>query len=167
VADVEAEIVVNVQADEPEVEPGNIDLAAKLLLDNPEYRMSTLVCRFDSAEQIANANMVKVVVDAKGRALYFSRCAVPFDRAANGIGSVGNYLRHIGIYGYRKDFLLKYAGMPASRLEQSEKLEQLRALENGFSILTGEVRHICEGIDTEAQYEAFVERYRKKAQNTS
>ena len=158
VADIEADIVVNVQADEPEIEPAQIDYVAKLLIDNREIPMATLAAGFEQAEQISDPNVVKVVVDSSGRAVYFSRAAIPYDREGCGSGSVQQYLRHIGIYGYRKDFLLKITSLPQSHLERIEKLEQLRAIENGYPIIVGKVEHYCEGIDTPQQYAEFVKR---------
>jgi len=139
VTDIEADIVVNVQADEPEIEPAQIDYAARLLIENPAYPMATLAAVFNKAEQISDPNVVKVVVDNSGRAVYFSRAAIPYDREGCGPGSVQQYLRHIGIYGYRKDFLLKITSLPQSHLERIEKLEQLRAIENGYPIIIGKV----------------------------
>ena len=162
VADVDVEIVVNLQSDEPEIDPSNIDYAARLLLDNPDYPMATLAAEFQIAEQIADANIVKVVVDCSGKAIYFSRSVVPYDRDACGAGRVGDYLRHLGIYAYRKDFLLKITSLPQTKLERVEKLEQLRAVENGFGILVGKVKHTCEGIDTPEQYAEFVKRYKDR-----
>jgi 3-deoxy-manno-octulosonate cytidylyltransferase (CMP-KDO synthetase) len=177
------DIVVNLQADEPEIDPANIDAVAKLLLETQNYGMATLAAEFQSAAQIADPNIVKVVVacsvermaDSKklsatryplsadcGKAIYFSRSVIPYDREKSGIGTVKNYLRHIGIYAYRKDFLLKFTKLPQGRLEQIEKLEQLRAIENGFEILVGKVKHFCDGIDTPQQYAEFVKRYKKR-----
>jgi 3-deoxy-manno-octulosonate cytidylyltransferase (CMP-KDO synthetase) len=161
VTEVEAEVVVNLQADEPEIEAGNIDYVAQLLLDNPDYPMATLVAEFQSAEQIADPNIVKVITDVNHRAIYFSRAPIPYNREKAGIGDMGQYLRHLGIYAYRRDFLLKITTLPQTPLEKIEKLEQLRTIENGFSILTGRVEHICDGIDTPEQYAEFVKRYKK------
>ena len=86
---------------------------------------------------------------------------VPYDRNAAGVGEVGHYKRHLGIYAYRKDFLMKYTALEPSFLEQTEKLEQLRAIENGYTILTGMVEKAWDGVDTEQQYQAFVERMTK------
>lgn len=171
VADIDVKIIVNVQADEPEIDPANIDTVARLLLDNPDAPMATLAAEFENAEQVANPNIVKLVVtqnaergthDLPARAIYFSRSVTPYDRQANGVGPVENYLRHPGIYAYRKDFLLKFTKLPRGRLEQIEKLEQLRAIENGYSILVAKVEHICDGIDTPQQYAEFVKRYKTK-----
>ncbi|MFA5423010.1 MAG: 3-deoxy-manno-octulosonate cytidylyltransferase [Phycisphaerae bacterium] len=164
------DVVVNLQADEPEIDPANIDTVAQLLIDNPDAPMATLAAGFESADQIANPNIVKVVTsderratsDNAQRAIYFSRSVIPYDRQANGIGAVNQYLRHLGIYAYRRDFLLEFTKMPQGRLEQIEKLEQLRAIENGYSILVAKVAHTCDGIDTAEQYAEFVKRYKNK-----
>lgn len=143
--------------------------------------MATLAAEFQNAEQIVDPNIVKViacsvqrVADSKklnaercplstgyGKAIYFSRSAIPYDREKDGIGLVGNYLRHIGIYAYRKDFLQKFTTLSQTPLERIEKLEQLRAIENGFAILVGKVKYATDGIDTPQQYAEFVKRYKK------
>lgn len=153
------DIVVNVQGDEPEIDPANIDKLAKLLVDNPKCQMATLVAAFESKEQVSDANIVKVIVDKNGYAIYFSRSVIPYDRTAGGAGDIKNYLRHLGIYAYRKGFLNTITKLPQTSLEKLEKLEQLRAIENGYQILTAKVEHTCDGIDTPQQYEAFVKRY--------
>jgi len=158
----DADIVVNVQADEPEIEPANIDLVAKLLVDNADFPMSTLVTDFEDEAQIADGNIVKVVVGADGRAIYFSRAVIPYDRDSGGVGAKGEYLRHVGIYAYRRDFLCEITSLAQRPLEKAEKLEQLRAIEYGYSIMTGKVEHNCEGIDTPGQYAEFVKRYKKQ-----
>jgi len=162
VRDIDVDIVVNLQADEPEINAANIDYLAELLIKNPDYPMATLAAEFKTLEQIADPNIVKVVLDCKGGAIYFSRAAIPYDREESGIGNIQQYLRHIGIYAYRKDFLLKITKLPQTPLEKIEKLEQLRAIENGFPILVGKVEHTCDGIDTPEQYAEFVKRYNKK-----
>jgi len=162
VANLDVDIIVNLQADEPEIDPENIDYLAKLLLDHPDCQMATLAANFQNTEQVSNPNIVKVVLNCNNYALYFSRSVIPYDRKAEGVGQVGDYLRHLGIYAYRKDFLLRITSMPQSKLEKIEKLEQLRAIENGYPILVGKVRHTCDGIDTPQQYAEFVARYSKK-----
>lgn len=179
VAGMNVDIVVNLQADEPEIDPENIDYVARLLIDNPDYPMATLAADFERIEQVADPNIVKVIVacsgqlganskklDAEryplnadfGRAIYFSRSPIPYDRDAAGVGQLSQYKRHLGIYAYRKDFLLKITTLPQTTLEKTEKLEQLRAIENGFGILVGKVEHTCDGIDTPEQYAQFVKR---------
>jgi len=169
VANLDVDIVVNLQADEPEIEPENIDFLAKLLLDNPDCQMATLAANFQNTNQVSNPNIVKVVVNCNNYALYFSRSVIPYDRKAEGVGvgQVEDYLRHLGIYAYRKDFLLRITSMPQSNLEKIEKLEQLRAIENGYSILVGKVRDTCDGIDTPQQYAEFVARYSKKPKRSN
>jgi 3-deoxy-manno-octulosonate cytidylyltransferase (CMP-KDO synthetase) len=169
VQELDVDIVINVQGDEPEIDPAHIDHLAQLLIDNPDCPMATLATGFQSTAQIADPNVVKVVVsslvphrsshDAPARAIYFSRSVIPYDRDRAGVGDMGNYLRHIGIYAYRKDFLHEIPTLPQTPLERLEKLEQLRAIEHGFAILVGTVEHTCEGIDTPEQYAAFVERH--------
>lgn len=158
VAGIDVDIVVNLQADEPEIEPEYIDMLVGLLTDNPDADMATLVAGFDDAGEIANPNIVKVVCDISGMAIYFSRSVIPYDRDSQGVGDVSGYLRHLGIYAYRKDFLLKYTRLIESRLEITEKLEQLRVIENGYNIITGKVAHAWQGIDTAEQYGQFVKR---------
>ena len=173
------DIVVNLQGDEPEIDPANIDTVARLLIDNPKCQMATLAADFETKEQIADPNLVKVtacsverIADSKklpatryplsadcGKAIYFSRSVIPYDREKGGTGEIKNYLRHIGIYAYRKDFLLKITKLPQTPLEKLEKLEQLRAIENGFDILVAKVKHTCAGIDTPEQSAEFVKRY--------
>ncbi|MHC4114822.1 MAG: 3-deoxy-manno-octulosonate cytidylyltransferase [Planctomycetota bacterium] len=162
VVDMEVEIVLNLQADEPEIDPENIDCLAELLMKDPYFQMATLAADFQSKEQIANPNIVKVVTDFSGMAIYFSRAPIPYDREKAGTGELNQYLRHIGVYAYRKQFLLKLTDLPQGHLEKIEKLEQLRAIENGYSISVGKVQHTCDGIDTPQQYAEFVARYKNK-----
>ena len=184
VADIDVEIVVNLQGDEPEIDPANVDYLAKLLIDHPDYPMATLAARYENADLVADPNIVKVVVawsvqreadrktlNAKryplnancGQAIYFSRSPIPYDRDKSGIGDVKHYLKHIGIYAYRKSFLLEITALPQTPLEKIEKLEQLRAIENGYGILVGIVEQTCDGIDTPEQYAEFVKRYKGRA----
>lgn len=162
VRNVMADIIVNLQADEPEIDPANIEKVAALLTDNPDADMATLIAPFEAPEQIANPNIVKCVIDNRGRAMYFSRSPVPFNRQAGGIGQTAGYWRHLGIYAYRKKFLMEFTRLSPSFLETTEKLEQLRALENGYTILTAKVDRVWDGVDTPEQYEAFVKRYTMK-----
>jgi 3-deoxy-manno-octulosonate cytidylyltransferase (CMP-KDO synthetase) len=163
------DIIINLQADEPEIDPQNIDYLANLLIKNKDCPMATLATGFQNAKQIADPNIVKVVVTSHEsratshgpiRAIYFSRSVIPYDREKGGIGDMKQYLRHVGIYAYRKDFLLKITALRQTPLEKIEKLEQLRAIENGFDILVGKVKHTCDGIDTPQQYVEFVKRYK-------
>lgn len=162
-ADIDCDIVINLQADEPEIDPANIDMVVQLLIDNPDMPMATLAADFKTQDQICDPNIVKVILDNNSRAIYFSRSVIPFDRDASGVGDIKKYLRHIGIYAYRKDFLLKITKMPQTQLEKTEKLEQLRVIENGFKILVAKAEHTCDGIDTSGQYAEFVKRYEKQS----
>jgi 3-deoxy-manno-octulosonate cytidylyltransferase (CMP-KDO synthetase) len=133
------DIVVNVQGDEPLIPPELIDQVAELLHSNPGAHMATLGSPLTSIGQLMDPNVVKYVVDAQGRALYFSRAPIPWSRdtAPSGFASqteTAGAHRHIGIYAYRVGALLKLASLPSTPLENLEKLEQLRALENGFEI---------------------------------
>jgi len=159
VAQINADIVVNLQADEPEIDPASIDYLVNILSGNPQAQMATLVAPFENAAQIDDPNIVKVVVDKRGCALYFSRLPIPYDRDADGKAAPDKYLRHMGIYAYRKQFLLDITQKMQTQYEICEKLEQLRVLENGYSIITGKVEHAWTGIDTRQQYAEFVKRY--------
>lgn len=154
-----AEIIVNIQADEPEIDPAHIDLLVSLLKNDPRADMATLVTNFDSVDEISDPNCVKAVLGEDGTAIYFSRLPIPCDRRSGGIGPIDLYRRHLGIYAYRRQFLLKITGLQPTPLEKAESLEQLRALETGSKILTAFVEHYCPGIDTENQYKQFVSRY--------
>ncbi|MHC4510413.1 MAG: 3-deoxy-manno-octulosonate cytidylyltransferase [Planctomycetota bacterium] len=162
VAEMDIEIVVNLQGDEPEIDPANIDYLAKMLIDNPDCPMATLAAEFQSRGQVCDPNIVKVITGRGNKAIYFSRSPIPYDRESAGVGAIRQYLRHIGIYAYRKKSLLEITALPQTPLEKTEKLEQLRAIENGFRILVGKVKHTCDGIDTPEQYAEFVKRYRRK-----
>jgi 3-deoxy-manno-octulosonate cytidylyltransferase (CMP-KDO synthetase) len=152
-------IIVNVQGDEPEIEPRVIDELVAGLRAKPEADMATLAAEFTADEDPADPNIVKVVVDLRGFAIYFSRSLIPFDRDKQGVCP----LKHPGLYAYRRAFLLHYVTLPATPLEEAEKLEQLRALEHGhrIAVVKTTVRH--HGIDTPSQYEAFVQRVRAAA----
>jgi 3-deoxy-manno-octulosonate cytidylyltransferase (CMP-KDO synthetase) len=135
----DSDIVVNVQGDEPIIPPALIDQVALLLESNPSAQIATLAAPITSLSEFMDPNAVKVVTDGEGRALYFSRAPIPWERdgAAAGIVSQTSFAgarRHIGIYGYRVSGLLRMASLGRTALEQHEKLEQLRALENGLEI---------------------------------
>lgn len=139
-----ADIVVNIQGDEPLIDPAAIDAAILPLVHEPEIVMSTLKKRIEDPREIEDPNVVKVVTDRAGDAIYFSRCPIPFPRDG---GAVDHY-KHIGLYVYRRDFLLGYPMLPVGPLEKAEKLEQLRALENGFRIRVVETEYESLGVDT-------------------
>jgi len=129
----DTDIVVNVQGDEPLIPPAVIDQVAQLLVTHARADIATLAVKLDAAADLNEPNVVKVACDATGRALYFSRAAIPWNRDAP-TTLLPAHLRHVGIYAYRVSALRKLAGLPVGRLEQVEKLEQLRALENGMEI---------------------------------
>jgi len=158
-----ADIVVNIQGDEPEVDPQSIELLVRLLAERPDADMSTLATRVRSREVRDSASCVKVVCAADGRALYFSRSMIPFCRDRDPdelLESESPWLLHLGLYAYRRDFLMKLTKLPVSRLERLEKLEQLRALEASATIQVGLVEHPSVGIDTPEDYARFIERQR-------
>ncbi|MBN2582600.1 MAG: 3-deoxy-manno-octulosonate cytidylyltransferase [Planctomycetes bacterium] len=162
-ADLDAEIIVNLQGDEPQVRPELLQRLVDLLAGRPDADMATLAARFKDADEVLNPNVVKLVVGRDGRALYFSRAAIPFDRAAHLAGknvAPPNYLKHVGLYAYRRDFLMRFPMMPQTPLEELESLEQLRALENGHTILVAEVDYDACGIDTPEDYARFVRQYK-------
>jgi len=161
ISNMDVEIIVNLQGDEPEIDPANIDYLAKMLRDNPDCPMATLAAEFQTAQQVSDPNIVKVIIGRNNKAIYFSRSPIPYDRENAGVGNVKQYLRHIGIYAYRKKFLLEITALPQTPLEKIEKLEQLRAIENSYGILVGKVKHTCDGIDTPEQYAEFVKRYKE------
>jgi 3-deoxy-manno-octulosonate cytidylyltransferase (CMP-KDO synthetase) len=142
--EVEADIIVNVQGDEPLIDPASIDLAVEPLLSDDGAVMSSLMVPIDR-DSAADPNLVKVVVDVEGFALYFSRSPIPYER--NPLESKSIY-GHVGLYAYRKDFLLKFASLDPTPLEMAESLEQLRALEHGFRIKMVEVTERPLGVDT-------------------
>ncbi len=149
--------IVNVQGDEPDMASENIDLVAGLLEEDREAAMTTLACRVTSKERMLDPNQVKVVCDRAGRALYFSRAPIPFAR--DEAERDGAFLGHLGIYGYRREFLLKFPTLDRTPLEQKEKLEQLRALEHGYVIRVGITDKVSFGIDTPGDLDEFKSRH--------
>jgi 3-deoxy-manno-octulosonate cytidylyltransferase (CMP-KDO synthetase) len=154
-------IVVNVQGDEPEIEPQVVDGLIGWMEESGE-QMATASTAFPPGADPADPNLVKVVTTSAGRALYFSRSLIPFRRDPTSPQTPA-YQLHLGIYAYRRDFLLKFAAWEPTRLEQTEKLEQLRALEHGASIYVLPVERAAHGIDTPQQYAEFVARTRQLA----
>ena len=139
VSAIACDIVINVQGDEPFIEPSLIEALVNSF-SNSDISMSSAMSKINNIKDLQNTNVVKVVTDLHNNALFFSRSLIPFPRdvkeisIANEVLKKCQFYRHIGIYGYRKDFLLKFVNMEQSYLEKIEKLEQLRALENGFKI---------------------------------
>ncbi len=143
-----AEIVVNIQGDEPLIDPAAIDMAILPLVHDPEVRMATLKKRIENPREINDPNVVKVVTDRAGDAIYFSRCPIPYFRQDLEGSPGAAYFKHIGLYVYRRNLLLGYSALPVGRLEQAERLEQLRAIENGFRIRVVETDYESVGVDT-------------------
>jgi 3-deoxy-manno-octulosonate cytidylyltransferase (CMP-KDO synthetase) len=141
----DAEIIVNIQGDEPMISPAAIDAAILPLVHSRQVVMATLKKSIEDAREITDPNVVKVVTNRSGDAVYFSRCAIPFERERAG-GTP--YFKHIGLYVYRRRFLLAYPALPVGPLETAERLEQLRALENGFRIRVVETEYESLGVDT-------------------
>ena len=127
------EMVVNIQGDEPLIDPAAIDAAVLALSDTPAIPMSTLKKRIEDPTEITNPNVVKVVTDLEGNAVYFSRAAIPAVRDGGAGGAEAARYKHTGVYVYRREFLLAYPQLPIGPLEQAERLEQLRAIENGYN----------------------------------
>ena len=163
-----ADIIVNVQGDEPLIEPGMIDQAIEPFLASPELQMGTLKTKIRCLHDFLSPNVVKVVTDTVGNALYFSRSPLPFFRdkwsdlkdEPFASGKLLSY-KHVGLYVYRREFLLSYAAMAPTFLEISEKLEQLRALENGVRIRVVETEFESIGVDTPDDLAKAQERYRR------
>ena len=150
--DLSCEILINVQGDLPLIEPGMISEVLHPLITDPSVKMSTLRQATTDAAEIASPHVVKVVADKQGDALYFSRSPIPFLRdrgAASGPPEGGSYVyKHIGLYGFRRDFVLTFAALPQTPHEQAESLEQLRALEHGYRIRTVATRFESIEVDT-------------------
>lgn len=156
---VEGDIIVNLQGDEPLIDPGCVDLLIDLLHRDRMANMATLATPLRSLDQYSNPNCVKVVVDDQGRALYFSRSPIPHVRDGKPDLTCQPPLfhQHVGIYAYRRNFLFRYAATLPSPLEQCEKLEQLRALSMGVTIKVGFISQPSIGVDTYEDYQRFVE----------
>jgi 3-deoxy-manno-octulosonate cytidylyltransferase (CMP-KDO synthetase) len=153
-AGLDADVIVNVQGDEPDLPPEYVERLIARMASDRGADMATLAAPFPSDESPDDPARVKVVLGLTGRALYFSRSRIPTVR--DGVPAPGTYLLHLGIYAYRRDFLLRLATLPPTPLERAEKLEQLRVLEHGHSIAVEIVDRPTRGIDTPEQYEAFV-----------
>ena len=145
----EAHVVINVQGDEPLIQPDTIDQLAEFLERHNAVPMASLMTRVKPADDPHSPNVVKVVVDLDGFALYFSRAPLPYERAHSPTRQPANrFWKHIGIYGYQRHFLLQFPSLEPTPLEQSEQLEQLRALEHGYRIKLLETVHDSVGVDT-------------------
>lgn len=163
----DADAVVNLQGDEPELEPSVVASLVKEIRSS-NCQMATVAAPIVSPDVVRDPSCVKVVLDVNGRAMYFSRSAIPFSRDISiedhfRDGEPSPWLLHVGLYAYRRDFLLKLTTMPPSPLEQLEKLEQLRALQCGADIAVAVVNHAAVGIDTPEDYAAFVARHSQRS----
>ncbi len=138
------DVIINVQGDEPLIESSMINSLITPFIEEPELKMATLKYKLDNMEDVNNPNIVKVICDKNDYAIYFSRNPIPFPRKLE----ISNYYKHIGVYAYKRDFVLDYAKMPQTPLEISESLEQLRVLENGYKIKVLETKHKVLGVDT-------------------
>jgi 3-deoxy-manno-octulosonate cytidylyltransferase (CMP-KDO synthetase) len=164
---IDSDIIVNVQGDEPLIEPAMIDQAIKPLVDDPHVMMGTLKSQIRTLHDFLSPNVVKVVTDLKGFALYFSRSPMPNFRdkwhdmkdEKFTSGAILSY-KHVGLYVYRREFLLEFSGMAPTSLEMAEKMEQLRALENGYRIKVVETEYETIGVDTPGDLEKVLERLR-------
>lgn len=143
------ELVVNIQGDEPLIDPNAIDAAVLPLTEEPAIPMGTLKKKIEDPREIADPNVVKVVTDRFQNAIYFSRSTIPYLRD----GGAVEHFKHIGLYVYRRDFLLRYSSFPVGPLEEAERLEQLRALENRFTIRVVETDYESLGVDTPGDLE--------------
>jgi len=147
--DVECDIVVNVQGDEPLIEAQAIRSVIEPFRQHPDIPMATLAHPLRHADDLQDPNIVKVICDRRGFALYFSRAPIPYARQCQGISPVPSIaMQHVGLYAYRKDFLLGYAALPACEMERIEQLEQLRVLYHGHTIAVNSGDFHCVGVDT-------------------
>jgi len=157
-ANIDSDLIVNVQGDEPLIDPRMVDQAVAPLVENPQIQMGTLASAIDEIDDFHNPNVVKVVKRQDGLALYFSRASIPWPRdldtaqLATELPRLG-VLRHIGLYVYRRQLLLDYPTWPKTPLENLENLEQLRALERGIGLYVAETEFSCHGVDTPADLE--------------
>lgn len=155
------DLFINVQGDEPEIDPTSIDLLIETIRNSCDADVATLATPIRDKGRLDNPNCVKVVLDHNGLALYFSRSPIPHPRVWDDQFLSANpplFLQHIGIYAYRRSFLEKLPSLATSPLEETEKLEQLRFLQNGYRCAVSIVQHSAAGIDVQADYDAFLAR---------
>lgn len=141
--------IINIQGDEPLIEPAMINQLIDTFREEPDLVMSTLKEKIQDIKMIENPNIVKVVTDKNNMALYFSRSPIPYPREMQ----KENYFKHVGIYGYKREFVIEYARMESTPMEKSESLEQLRVLENGYKIKVMETPYRVIGVDTQEDLE--------------
>ena len=160
VKSLDADVVINIQGDEPLIDPSTIDTLAQAMNNDPACVMATVITALNQEEDVLDPNCVKVVVDQNKNALYFSRSAIPYHREKTDFSQT-EYYKHLGIYAYRKDFLLAFVRLPKSRLEKIEQLEQLRVLEAGYKIKTVLTDQQTIGVDTDADLLRVKEFFKK------
>jgi len=160
-ARIEADVILNIQGDEPLIEAAVLDALAQAMQEDPLVLMATVIKKFDSIKEIESPNVVKVVIDIYKDAIYFSRSSIPFYRDTDTVNKV--FYKHLGFYAYRREFLLKYKDLPASSLEQAERLEQLRALEGGVRIRTIQTDYDTISVDTPEDLHAVIERLKEES----
>jgi len=164
---IDIDVFINVQGDEPEMDPIAIDLVAQALIDDPEAEMATIVTPIRDANLLRDPACVKAVVDDRGRSIYFSRSAIPHRRDGDTQAMLHQSppicFQHLGLYAYRREFLAWFSHQPPSSWEQAECLEQLRAIQAGKRIAVRTVEKATPGIDTLEDFNAFVERVEQKA----
>jgi 3-deoxy-manno-octulosonate cytidylyltransferase (CMP-KDO synthetase) len=160
----DADVIINLQGDEPQIEPERLDLLPQLLVRDADAEVATLATPIRSLGQWQDPACVKVVRDQSGRALYFSRSPLPFvrDGEPDFTAQPPCFLQHLGLYAYRRAFLLELAALLPAPLELLEKLEQLRVLAAGRRIRVGIIEHVGRGVDTPADYERFVQEFRSR-----
>ncbi len=173
----DVDFVVNIQGDEPDIKGSMIDDLIDAMYAEKEAVVCTFANKIRTVEDFIDPNAVKVVIDKNSYAMYFSRASIPFIRDGNdhsnfsmtketldevntGNNTSFHFLKHLGIYMYRKDFLLSFASLPVPKVEELEKLEQLRVLSNGYKIKVVVTPCTCEGVDTPEDFERFLEKYR-------
>jgi len=168
-AGLDHDVIVNLQGDEPAVRPEMVAAAIALIERDGACAVATLACPIRSGAELRDPNVVKVVLDDAGHALYFSRAPIPFvrDAAAPLAGSPAPHYHHVGIYAFRRPFLLEYASWGPHPLEEAEKLEQLRVLAHGYKIAVGVTPHGVLKVDTPQDFEAFVAEWRRRAAHSS
>jgi len=157
----DTDIVINIQGDEPFIEPEEVDQVAEILINDSKPVMGTLIKKIKNIEELESPDTAKVVIDKNGYAIYFSRASIPFYRDSSDKNQWLKdciYYKHIGIYSYRKDFLKKFSNFVPTRLENIERLEQLRVLENGYRIKTAETKYEPMSVDTEEDLKEVRER---------
>jgi len=157
----DVKIVINIQGDEPLIHPTMIDAVARALLDDSSISMATVMKNIEEPRVINDPNVIKVVIDKNNFAVYFSRSPIPFHAEESEI-KLPIYFKHIGLYGYTKDFLFIYKNLPVSYLERVERLEQLRVLEEGFRIKVIETKYDTIGVDTPEDLEKVKEYLQKE-----